>query len=78
MGNRSPFTDPDARAVVAGMDLDVDIGSMKRLLVAGLCGLAYGLADVVEGFRAHCVDSDMMVISGGAGRSPLVRQIANG
>src|SRR6266581_2625162 len=75
LGNRSPFADPDARAVVAGMDLDVDIGSMERLFVAGLCGLAYGLADVVEAFRSHGVDSDMMVISGGAGRSPLVRQI---
>ena len=48
---------------------------MERLFVAGLCGLAYGLADVVEAFRAHGVESDMMVISGGAGRSPLVRQI---
>jgi D-ribulokinase len=75
LGNRSPFADPYSRAVVAGMDLDVDIGSMERLFVAGLCGLAYGLADVVEAFRAHGVDGDMMVISGGAGRSPLVRQI---
>lgn len=75
LGNRSPFADPYSRAVVAGMDLDADIGSMERLFVAGLCGLAYGLADVVEAFRTHGVDSDMMVISGGAGRSPLVRQI---
>ncbi|MFY9954355.1 FGGY-family carbohydrate kinase [Bradyrhizobium sp.] len=75
LGNRSPFADPYSRAVVAGMDLDADIGSMERLFLAGLCGLAYGLADVVEAFRAHGVNSDMMVISGGAGRSPLVRQI---
>jgi D-ribulokinase len=75
LGNRSPFADPDSRAVVAGMDLDVDIGSMERLFVAGLCGLAYGLADVVDTFRAHGIDSDQMVISGGAGRSSLVRQI---
>jgi D-ribulokinase len=75
LGNRSPFADPDSRAIVAGMDLDVDIGSMERLFVAGLCGLAYGLADVVEAFRSHGVDSDLMVISGGAGRSSLVRQI---
>jgi D-ribulokinase len=75
LGNRSPFADPDARAVVAGMDLDTDVGSIERLFVAGLCGLAYGLADVVEAFRSHGVESDMMVISGGAGRSPLVRQI---
>ena len=75
LGNRSPFADPDSRAIVAGMDLDVDIDSMERLFVAGLCGLAYGLADVVEAFRSHGVDSDLMVISGGAGRSSLVRQI---
>jgi D-ribulokinase len=75
LGNRSPFADPDSRAVVAGLDLDADIGSMERLFVAGLCGLAYGLADVVDAFRSHGVDSDLMVISGGAGRSSLVRQI---
>jgi D-ribulokinase len=75
LGNRSPFADPDSRSVVAGMDLDVDIGSMERLFVAGLCGLAYGLADVVEAFRSHGVGSDLMVIGGGAGRSSLVRQI---
>ena len=75
LGNRSPFADPDSRSVVAGMDLDVDIGSMERLFVAGLCGLAYGLADVVEAFRSHGVDSDLMLASGGAGRSSLVRQI---
>jgi D-ribulokinase len=75
LGNRSPFADPDARAIAAGMDLDADIGSMERLFMAGLCGLAYGLADVVEAFRADGVDSELMVISGGAGRSSLVRQI---
>src|SRR6266404_1551700 len=75
LGNRSPFADPDAHAVVAGMDLEVGVSSMERLFVAGLCGLAYGLADVVEAFRSHGVDSDLMVISGGAGRSSLVRQI---
>jgi D-ribulokinase len=75
LGNRSPYADPDSRAVIAGLDLDADVGAMERLFVAGLCGLAYGLADVVDAFRSHGVDSSMMVMSGGAGRSPLVRQI---
>src|SRR3977135_3885289 len=44
LGNRSPYADPDSRAVIAGLDLDADIGAMERLFVAGLCGLAYGLA----------------------------------
>ncbi len=75
IGNRSPFADPDSRAIVAGLDLDADIGAMERLFMAGLCGLAYGLADVVDAFRSHGIDSDLMVIAGGAGRSSLVRQI---
>src|SRR3984957_5990267 len=75
LGNRSPFADPDARAVVAGLGLDTDIGSIEQLFVAGLCGLAYGLADVVDAFRSHGVDRALMVMGGGAGRSSLVRQI---
>ena len=75
LGNRSPHADPDTRAVVAGLDLDDDICSMERLFMAGLCGLAYGLAEVIEAFAAHGVHSNMIVMGGGAGRSPLVRQI---
>jgi D-ribulokinase len=75
LGNRSPYADPQTRAIIAGLDLDRDLASLERLFVAGLCGLAYGLADVVEVMRAHGVASRMMVMSGGASRSPLVRQI---
>jgi len=75
LGNRSPHADPNARAVIAGLDLDADLASLERLFVAGLCGLAYGLADVVDTMRAHGIPCRMMVISGGAARSRLVRQI---
>jgi D-ribulokinase len=75
LGNRSPYADPESRAVIAGLDLDADIGSMERLFVAGLCGIAYGLADVIDAFAAHQVQSNVVVMGGGAGRSPLVRQI---
>ncbi len=75
LGNRSPYADPDARAVIAGLDLDDSIESLERLFVAGLCGLAYGLADVVDVMRARGISCEMMVMSGGASRSALVRQI---
>jgi D-ribulokinase len=75
LGNRSPHADPHARAVVAGLDLGGDIENLERLFVAGLCGLAYGLADVVDVMRSHGIPCRMMVISGGASRSALVRQI---
>jgi len=75
LGNRSPYADPHSRAIIAGLDLDTDIAAMERLFVAGLCGLAYGLADVIEAFSAHGVGSNIIVMGGGAARSPLVRQI---
>ncbi|KYK43319.1 ribulokinase [Bradyrhizobium liaoningense] len=75
IGNRSPYADPDTRAVIAGLDLDTDIAAMERLFVAGLCGLAYGLAEVIGAFAAHGVRSNNMIMGGGASRSPLVRQI---
>ena len=75
LGNRSPYADPRARGMVAGLDLDCGLESLERLFVAGLCGLAYGLADVVDTMREHGIPCRMMVISGGASRSPLVRQI---
>jgi D-ribulokinase len=75
LGNRSPYADPDSRAVIAGLGLDTDVCAMEQLFMAGLCGLAYGLADVIDAFRAHGVGSKMIVMGGGAGRSPLVQQI---
>lgn len=75
LGNRSPYADPDSRAVIAGLNLDTDISALERLFMAGLCGLAYGLADVIDTFAAHGVFSNVIVMAGGAGRSPLVRQI---
>jgi D-ribulokinase len=75
LGNRSPHADPGARAVIAGLDLDTDIASLERLFVSGICGLAYGLADVVDAMRAEGIVSKTMMISGGGARSALVRQI---
>ena len=75
LGNRSPFADPDARAIIAGLDLERTLESLEQLYVAGLCGLADGLADVVDAMRAQEIQCGLMVISGGAARSPLVRQI---
>lgn len=75
LGNRSPHADPDARAIVAGLDLNRDLDQLERLFVATLCGLGYGLAEVIESMRNHGVAGETIVASGGASRSPLVRQL---
>jgi D-ribulokinase len=75
LGNRSPFADPDAHGVISGLDMEPGIGGLTRLYLAALCGLGYSTAQVIEAFRAKGLACDTLVMSGGASRSPLVRQI---
>ena len=70
LGNRSPFADANVRGAILGLDLDGDIASLERLYVAGLCGLGYATAEVVEALAAKGVAAHTMVVSGGASRSP--------
>ena len=75
IGSRSPSADPGARGGVMGMDLREDAASLQELYVAGLCGLAYGLADIVGKLERSGYEFDTIIVSGGAARSGLVRQI---
>ena len=75
IGSRSPLADPGARGGVVGMDLREDAASLQELYVACLCGLAYGVADIVRTLERAGYDFDSIVVSGGAAQSALVRQI---
>ncbi len=75
LGNRSPHADPDARAAILGLGLDRDPAGLETLYLAVLCGLGYATAQVIEAFRAKGIDGRTLVMSGGAARSALVRQL---
>ena len=75
LGNRSPYADPDARAVIAGLGMERDLDSLVSLYVAGILGLGYGLRQIIEAGRAQGAVIDTIALSGGAGRHPLVRQL---
>ena len=75
LGNRSPHADPGARAMLAGLTIDHDLEGLEAMFVAGLCGLGYGLAEIVEALRAQGVRFDSVIMSGGASQSSLVRQL---
>jgi D-ribulokinase len=75
LGNRSPFADPDVRGAVVGIGLDQDLEGLERLYVAGLCGIGYAFADVVDALRAAGISCETVIMSGGASRSSLVRQL---
>lgn len=75
IGNRAPYADPGARAIIAGLDMSRSIESLVALYVAGLCGLGYGLRQIID-TQAECGAAiKRIVISGGAGQSDLVRQL---
>ncbi|MFC0480314.1 FGGY-family carbohydrate kinase [Gellertiella hungarica] len=75
LGNRAPFADPHARAVIAGLGMERDLDSLLALYVAGLCGIGYGLRQIIETQDSAGASVRRIVISGGAGQNDLVRQI---
>jgi ribulose kinase len=75
LGNRAPHADPHTRAVIAGLGMERDLDSLVALYVAGLCGIGYGLRQIVEAQTAAGARAKRIVISGGAGRSDMIRQL---
>ncbi len=75
IGNRAPYADPEARAIIAGLGMSREIDSLVALYIAGLCGLGYGLRQIMETQQTSGAEVKRIVISGGAGQSDLVRQI---
>ena len=75
LGNRAPHADPFTRAVIAGLGTENDEAALVNLYIAGLCGLGYGLRQIIEAQARQGAGIEIVVISGGAGRSELVRQI---
>ena len=75
LGNRAPFADPHARAIISGLGMDRDEDSLAALYIAGLCGIGYGLRQILDAQTAAGAPVDRIAISGGAGQSDLVRQI---
>jgi D-ribulokinase len=75
LGNRSPFADPDAKALIAGLGMRDSVDSLIGLYLAGIASLGYGLRQIMAAQSAQGAEVDMIVVSGGAGESALVRQI---
>lgn len=75
LGNRSPFADPQARAVISGLGLDHGIDSLARLYLSGLTGIGYGLRQLLDAFADKGIVLDTIIASGGAAQSDLACQM---
>lgn len=74
-GNRSPFADPEATGIIAGLRLDHTLNGLIDLYVATLCGIGYGFRQIVLALNQEGISIKHIVVSGGGTRSQLVRQI---
>ncbi|MCV9945017.1 FGGY-family carbohydrate kinase [Rhizobium sp. BT-175] len=74
-GIRAPFADPNPRAVIAGLGMASDLERLVGLYPAGVCGLGYGLRQILDAQATRGISIDIVVVSGGAGQDPTVRQI---
>jgi D-ribulokinase len=75
LGNRAPFADPQARATVLGLGMETSSDSLVALYVAGICGLGYGLRQIIDTQAAEGIAIRTISVSGGAGLHTLVRQV---
>jgi D-ribulokinase len=75
LGNRSPFADPEAKALIAGLGMDTSLDSLVALYVAGLLGIGYGVRQILAAMANKGIAIDTIVVSGGAAQSDLVRQL---
>lgn len=75
LGNRAPFADPEAKAIISGLDLDTSEAALIGLYVAGISGLGYGLRQILKVQKDNGVAPELVVISGGAGENPIVKQL---
>jgi D-ribulokinase len=75
LGNRAPLADPHARAVIAGLGMEDDLNSLVALYIAGICSIGYGLRQIIEAQAMAGAPIERVIISGGAGRLDLVRQL---
>lgn len=75
LGNRAPFADPHARAMIAGLGMERDVRDLVALYIAGISGIGYGLRQIIETQEQAGAKVQRIVISGGAGELDIVRQL---
>jgi xylulokinase len=72
MGERTPYSDPNAKGVFFGLNITTSRADMTRSVLEGVC---FGLRDSLEILKSLNVPVEAVRVSGGGAKSPLWRQI---
>lgn len=71
-GNRTPYTDPEARGMIWGLSLRHDVPHLFRAILEGIC---YGTEHILRIFRNYNLHTKEVVACGGPVKSSLWMQI---
>lgn len=72
MGERTPYSDPNAKGVFFGLNITSSRRDMTRAILEGVC---FGLRDSLEILKSLKVPVEAVRVSGGGAKSDLWRQI---
>jgi len=72
MGERTPYSDPDAKGAFIGLNITHKRGDMTRSILEGVC---FGLRDSLEILKSMGVEVREVRVSGGGSKSVLWKQI---
>lgn len=72
MGERTPYSDPDARGAFIGLGSSHGRAEMTRAIMEGVC---FGLRDSLEILRSLNIPTEEVRVTGGGSKSKLWRQI---
>ncbi|MGP5327692.1 FGGY family pentulose kinase [Vreelandella titanicae] len=75
IGNRSPLADPEIRGSITGLTLDTPRESFIKVYWAAATSLVYGTRAIIERMNSHGYAIDTLHLSGGHGRSALLRKL---
>ena len=71
-GNRTPYTDPEARGMIWGLSLSHGTGHVFRAILEGIC---YGTEHIFRTMREHEFEPKEIVAAGGPTKSELWMQL---
>ena len=74
-GNRSPLADPRALGVVSGLDVDASFDGLCALYWRTGVALALGVRHILEAMRAAGRTIDILHLTGGHARNPLLVEL---
>lgn len=75
LGNRSPYSDPHARGVISGLNLDASFDGLCRLYWRTAVAIALGVRHILSHLASNAIETEAVHIAGGHRHNPLLMEL---